>query len=83
MKKIYKYNIAIGDFEVEMQDCATILDVQVQDGVPVMWALIDTNEKMIKREFTIVGTGHDCQVAPKDYIGTFQMGMLVWHLFER
>ena len=82
MKKIFKYNVAIGPFEVEMPEFSNVMSVQMQSGVPVMWALVDPEQKMIMRKFEVHGTGHDIKAAYADFVGTFQTGPLVWHLFE-
>lgn len=85
METIYKYCVASqGDFTLEMPAGAEILDVQVQKGIPQMWALVEMGAPTEKRKFTIFGTGFPMPEAKRDYIGTFQMhnGALVWHLFE-
>jgi len=85
--------------EVEMPQGSRILSVQVQKKLavvgtgppksvydPCIWALVNTEErKMIRRLFRIYGTGKpvDEPVESLNYVGTFQQGPFVWHVFER
>lgn len=84
--KIFKYPFEIKErFSIEMPAGADILTVQNQREVGTMWALTDPTEKMEKRNFAIVGTGHEFDPQQGfEYIGTFQMlgGVMVWHVFE-
>lgn len=80
VKQIWKFPLK--GRETEMPVGAHILTVQMQNGTACLWALVDIEAKTETRYFSIVGTGHNTKVAPKDYIGTFQDGSLVWHLFE-
>ena len=90
MKTIYKYPIKEikSQFRIDISKGAKILTVQIQRGMPMIWAIIDTDQGETEdRIFRIIGTGHDIDLEDKeflDYIGTFQMaeGNLVWHLFE-
>jgi hypothetical protein len=82
MNTIWKYTIPIEDsFALNMPREATSLHVDMQAGVPTLWALVDTTAPNEERIFHIVGTGHE---VPRYtcYVGTFQMGMFVWHLWE-
>lgn len=62
---------------------ATLLDVQVQRGEPVMWWLVRPSGPSQVRRFLVVGTGQDVPDGWA-YLGTFQQhgGDLVLHLFE-
>jgi len=86
MKTIWKFPFETTDmFRVAMPKNSKILDIQVQDGIPCMWALVDTDSIKHNRAFFIHGTGHEVsQVDDKKYIGTYQErgGSLVWHVFE-
>jgi len=57
------------------------LDVQLQDGLPVLWATVDTDAPTEERLFLLAQTGEEISGYPA-YIGTFQIGQLVYHLFE-
>lgn len=68
MKTIHKYPLqdfhalnirdSNGRMAVSMPIGAVILALQIQDGTPTFWALVDSNEPMEQREFRLVGTGH-------------------------
>lgn len=84
-KKIFKYKIEVEDMPVlELPEGAEILTVQVQNGEPHLWALVDESRPTKRRYFELYGTGHPVPDAVRNYIGTFQMrgGNLVFHLFE-
>ena len=83
---IYKYPVPLDKvfFALKLPYKAKILAFQVQDGVPVIWALIDKNTVAELRQFAIRGTGtpmNDWR-SSDTYIGTVQMPPFVWHLFE-
>ena len=81
----YKLN-ASAIQQIEMPQGAKILCIQVQNGVPCIWALVDTGSFLTKRTFEIFGTGQAIpdDVIKRNYIGTFQLdnGDLVFHCFE-
>lgn len=86
--KIYKYPLQIEDRQIiEMPRGARILSIQVQNGVPCIWAQVNPKSEKEKRVIYIVGTGHDLEDFIFDscgYRGTFQLhgGALVFHVFE-
>ena len=63
---------------------AEILHVEVQHGVPCLWALVETDRELVQRAFRIFGTGHRIDVPVRKHVASFLMhdGSLVWHLFE-
>jgi hypothetical protein len=82
MNTIWKYPVPLADsFVLNMPKDATPLHVDVQRGAPCLWALVDTSAPNEERTFRLVGTGGD---VPRDtcYVGTFQQGPFVWHVFE-
>lgn len=86
MKTIWKYVTCWDAFALMMPRGAKVLSVQVQNGVPCIWALVDPVEPVEMRRFLLVGTGHEIECTDGlSFIGTFQMrdGELVFHLFER
>jgi hypothetical protein len=66
-----------------MPEGAEILTVQMQNGEPCLWALVDAHLPTTNRKILIRGTGHDASGVGR-YISTFQMkgGALVFHAFE-
>lgn len=82
MKTIWKFPLA-ADGLVRMPIGAEILSVQVQDGQPVIWALVDSDAETETRMFRVVATGQHFAPRPEDrYVGTMQLGQLVFHIFD-
>jgi len=82
MKTIYKYPLEINDQQtVNLPSSARLLTVQVQNGVPCLWALVDTADRESPRLIQMFGTGHPSETAGV-YIATFQFGPLLFHVFE-
>lgn len=80
---IWKYELQVTEAQVvRMPAGARILTVQVQRNVPCLWALVDEQAKREPRVFRVFGTGAPFDAADAAYVGTFQDGALVWHLFE-
>ena len=81
---IWKFEIRLqGEPQtIEMPQGATILDVQVQNGHPQLWALVDHSASLQRRTFQIHGTGHPFSAESMQFVRTFQMPPFVWHLFE-
>lgn len=84
MITIHKYQFQIaGSIEIEMPIHSDILSIQLQNGIPTMWAKVDTSLQMVKRIFVVFGTGHEINsVFDYRYIGTLQHEGFVWHIFE-
>ena len=87
-ERIWKYGFRITDgFSITTKKGSKLLDVQMIEGEPYMWFLVDENAEEETRNFEIYGTGHPL---PEDVSGlrrhqkTFTQfnGGLVWHLFE-
>jgi hypothetical protein len=62
------------------------LTVQIQNGVPCIWALTTTDDLVLTaRRVLVVGTGRELPplTTPDEYLGTVQEagGALVWHVF--
>jgi len=88
MRTIWKYPIdSTPCCEIEMPLNAEILCVQLQDHIPTLWALVETEEP--KRIFDILtyytgdDTGNDLIDKKGQYIGTYQLAGLVYHVFVR
>lgn len=89
MKVIYKYPLGKiqhnSVIEIEMPKGAKVLDIQMQNGDPVVWAIVNPKHSLRKRVFHVFGTGfemHDYEKKHYDHINTVQDGLLVWHIFE-
>jgi hypothetical protein len=87
MKTIYKYPLSVSDKQtIKMPVGAQILTVQVQESAPCIWALVESEKEDEDRYIEIFGTGRQIHVdmgIDRYYIGTFQQGPFVWHVFER
>ena len=79
--KIYKYALTLDAKQEIVAPIKKILDIQMQDGCPVLWALIDESEDEKTYQITMAGTGFDTVTKADMYLGTVQMGMCVWHYF--
>ncbi|KKL75271.1 hypothetical protein LCGC14_2056590 [marine sediment metagenome] len=86
MKAIWKYTLPIADWQqLEMPKGSKILSVVAQYNLPVVYALVDTEESMMERRLVwIRGTGHCVDgLNTEDWIATLVTmgGQLVWHVF--
>lgn len=84
MKTIWKWTLAVTDQQfVDMPQDAEPLSVQMQGGLPQLWALCSPDKAKVGRSIRIIGTGHPITDDPGSHIGTFQMhdGGLVFHVF--
>lgn len=90
METIYKYQLKVENRQViEMPAEATPLTIQIQEGNPCLWALVDPSVAIKQeRTFLTFGTGHPiASSASLVYIATYQHyqqlnGRLVCHVFE-
>lgn len=84
--KIYKYGLKIIDEQaLELPVGARILTLKTQNDLPFIWATVDPDAKLEKRNFYTYGTGH---ALPNDmsmmmYLGTYIVPNLVFHVFEQ
>lgn len=69
---------------VDMPMGATMLTVQLQYGVPCIWAKVDPLAPHESRRIAIVGTGHGAPPDSSQYLGTVLLdaGTLVLHFFS-
>ena len=99
MKTIYKYPLGKdihhnSVIEIEMHKGSKILDIQMQNGEPMLWAMVNPKHSLRKRVFHVFGTGFDMEDYDKkhyEYVKTIQKvhitgsianNWLVWHIFE-
>lgn len=85
MKTIFKYHL-FGPGETtsnRMPNDFQVVKFGMQDGMFVMWALIDKDaHHRYVHKFKVVGTGWDIEEDEK-YIDTIQVGEFVWHLVQK
>ena len=85
MRTIWKYSITDSPYQkIEMPLNAEILCVQLQDNIPTLWALVETEDP--KKPFNILTyyTGSylvNERGKYRKYIGTYQLNGLVHHVF--
>lgn len=82
--RIWKWTLEATDTQaISMPKNAQLLSVQMQNGSPQLWALVDPEMSYENRVIAIYGTGNPVPDEPGQYISTFQMhgGQLVFHAF--
>jgi hypothetical protein len=86
MARVYKYPLKPEDVQVlEMPKDAKVLDIQVQQGIPCIWAIVDPDAPMEIVKLYTYGTGHNILNVDKLlYLGTYQIlgGEIVFHVFR-
>lgn len=82
---VYKYPCRVQEkaFRLEMPRGSHTVAVQMQHGMPHLWAIVTEHRREETRWFRWYGTGHEIDHAESPrYVGTVQMDPYVWHLFE-
>lgn len=84
MKTIWKFPFSIEEFiGLRMPANATLLHVDVQNGTPCLWAVVNPDEPMVLRNLRVIATGQAFAVDYDDeHVATFQSGQFVWHVFD-
>lgn len=84
MKTIYKYPLILKERQqIELPTSAKFLSLQVQDGTPTIWCMVDTSmQSTYMASVYIFGTGHEVTCSEDcTFLGTVQQGSYVWHVF--
>lgn len=93
--RILKYKIDVtGKQVIKLPADSEVLTVQVQNGVPHIWAKVYDEESILKahgeykeeeHHISSYGTGNEIKNSCGRYIGTYQLdeGSLVFHVFEQ
>ena len=68
---------------VKMPEKSEIMDIQMQNGKPVMWALVHPYTREIEVKINMYGTGWETHenTTKDEYLSTVQDGEFVWHFF--
>lgn len=89
MTTIWKYEIPItrSYFELKMPIDAHVLSVALQGTTPVLWAVLSPHNPEQKRRFALIMTGQSIEGLNVDdirsaFVGTFQIGSIVFHLCD-
>jgi len=83
---IWKWELKTTDEQTILMPLgARLLTVQVQNGVPCIWALVNPTANQIERRFGVYGTGNPVPDEVGEYVATYQLadGRLVFHVFDR
>lgn len=84
--KIFKYEIPLKYcFSILMPVHSKVVSFEVQNNIPMIWALVNEFSTEVMRHFSIIATGEkiNFDVEFNPYIGSIQLDGFVWHLFER
>lgn len=92
MRKIYKYQLENTDIQKlnipkligANNFTDQVLKIDIQNGNPCMWCLVDTEESYQDVSIRIVGTGYTMPLLTKtDYLGSYIQlnGCFVGHVF--
>lgn len=84
-KVIWKFVVPLSYAEeIEVPNGAEIFHVGLQRGQICMWAKVDPDAEMVKREFMVEGTGQPANRRLHDatHLGTVYHDNFVWHVFE-
>lgn len=86
MATIWKYELtAEGSQDLAVPGNGKVLCVQVQQGKPCVWLLVEPEQEVQLHRIRMFGTGQPyIEVDGLDYIGTIQLydGSLVFHVFD-
>lgn len=83
-RKIFKYPLQITDSQkLEIPKHSTPLSLQVQDGKPTLWVMVDEEKPKTPVTIICVGTGNPVpdELDILGYLGTSQVNGFVWHFF--
>lgn len=83
-KVVWKYPLRVQEHQtVTMPTGSTPLALQMQEGMPTLWAFVDPEALLETRNVYMLGTGHGSLEEPDNYkhLGTVQIDGFVWHYF--
>lgn len=85
MRTIYKYPLRPGLNTVSMHFNAHRLHVGDQDGVPTLWAQVNTDEPLVEQVYEVFGTGQPLpeHIGYMEHVGTAVGPLFVWHVYRR
>ncbi len=84
MRTIWKYKIPLvaGEFTLSMPVGGRVLLVGLQGRDPVLWAEVELGAEKTSYRFVLVGTGGAVPDAPCRFVGTYQAGWFVGHVYQ-
>ena len=83
MKKIFKYELHPLKKTICTHALVKFISVQVQRGIPCIWAEVNDSNETVEVEFQTIPTGGKVPDMSFNYLGTFQLdgGNLVFHVY--
>lgn len=84
MKTIYKYPLSITETQtISLPESHKVLEINVQNGKPYLWVLVDTKTNAKLQKIQMYGTGEPVAEDIGLYLGTAHLngGALVVHVF--
>lgn len=83
MQVIYKYRLEWSPVQIVKLPLKRLLTIQLQDGTPCLWALVDTNAPELPITVCMAGTGtyDGYSYEQLEYINTTQYGAIMLHWF--
>lgn len=86
MTTVWKYQFGLGLALLIMPWDAQPIDVQEQDGIVTMWAIVNDTSTKVQRQFLTIGTGQvtAAPLSRDNYVGSIHGvdGWMVFHVFE-
>ena len=83
MRTIWKFPVPFSGGNIIMPKGAKVLTLQMQYGVPTLWAEVDPDATIDEIHHLVVyGTGHLIDPGAGNYLGTFQEPPFVWHAYD-
>lgn len=86
MKTVWKFPLEIKDSQVlSMPIDSLIVSVQLQNGIPCIWALVESESDCVDVLIHTFGTGHEIPFGSRIYVGTYMLahGGIVFHVFKK
>ena len=83
--QIWKFPLEVmSEQEVAIPAGYRVLDLQVQDGQPHFWALVDQTAPTVTMKVWMQGTGYKIasNLRLDSHLGTVQLNGFVWHYFD-
>ena len=67
--------------QLRMPFNSEVVHVAEQNGFVCLWVMVQTDDCIVSRTFSLYGTGHQIP-ADAVYRGTAHVGSFLWHVFE-
>jgi hypothetical protein len=82
MKTIHKFPLLFQqEQQIQIQPNAKPLAVQMQNGIPCLWAEVEAGEDPVTTTVRVLGTGFPVYER-WEYMGTVIDGEFVWHFYK-